>query len=328
MLAPTSACSAGSHQSVGQRLRLAGYAGQRRAQLVRHRRQEVTLSGLAVLQGIREFVDRHRHLGDLPRAGHRRPAIPRSGAHRAGLHRGSAQRCGHRSGHQQTDQHGHRGTAENRPQQPPLECLPGCRCDVGRGHQGEPTGLRGPGLDQLESTAGDRGARDRPAADGQVGAGLGGGSFGDAAGLGELAVRADGHHSDALLGQHRIGDRERVARVRRIAGARRARCQLSSDDVGPVGERLGGHIDQGPPDDQYPGHAGDHRDQHRHRGHQQRDPDRQTGPPAAHRDSTERPNPRAVLIGLATPSSVTRTARLVRRRLTGTPPNARTRAPS
>ena len=93
------------HQPVGKGLRLATDPGQRRAQFVGHRGEEVALPGLAVLQSICQFVDGDADLGDLPGAGHRSAQIPGAGAHRPGQAGGPAQRRGNHPGDQQADQH-------------------------------------------------------------------------------------------------------------------------------------------------------------------------------------------------------------------------------
>ena len=165
---PPAATSVAGDDAVGQRLGEPAHRGQRRAQLVRDRQQELALPGLAAGQRVGEVVDRPRDLGHLGGPLHRHPHVAPAGAQQVGRGGGAAQRPGQQ-----------RADDQPRPPAPPPRpraarsrgCGGSGRCRAGpcptvRTSANAPVAA-GPGLDHVRpgrdvDARRDRGARQRP----------------------------------------------------------------------------------------------------------------------------------------------------------------------
>ena len=113
----------GRHDVVGQRLGVAGDRGERGAQVVRDRQQELALPSLGVAQRAGERVDRIADLDDLGRALRGQGDVAVAGGERVRGGRRATQRAGHPPGDEQPDHRGQRARDQQRPDQSADGCV-------------------------------------------------------------------------------------------------------------------------------------------------------------------------------------------------------------
>ncbi len=278
------------HDVVGQRLGVAGDRGERGAQVVGHRQQELALSTLGVAQGVGEEVDGFADLDDLRRALRRQGDVAVAGGQRVRGGGRAAQRAGHPVRDEQTDHRRQPARDEQRPDEPPDGAVVlGHRVDAAL-YRDEATPNGRPALDEHGGAVDVAGAVDVLTGE-DVGDVLWGHGVGDQLGAGDHgAVPGDvaDAHAEAL---------QALAHPRCVRGLLAVDRGLR--DVGEAGQGLARLVGAGVADQPDRQRAGDDRGDHRDADRQQRDASGEAGAATGHLSPPGSPprNPRRARSG-------------------------------